>query len=193
MLLGYARVSTRDQNPNLQLDALKKAGVEELFYDQRSGAKVPRPELQRLLTTVRKGDVVVVWRLSRLCRTVRETLALANDLASRGVELKSLTEAIDTTTAMGRCMFAVCAAFSAMEREIILENTHAGLLAARARGRVGGRKFRLEVTDREMAVRLYELRSIPVRDICAQFKISSPTLRKYAAMAKEEAEKGAAA
>ncbi len=138
-LVGYGRVSTRDQHPELQHDALTAAGCIRIFVDKASGKLAERPALTKALDYVRPGDTLVIWRLSRLGRSLKHLIEIVADLQTRGVGLRSLHEAIDTSTAGGRLVFHIFAALAEFERELIVENTHAGLDAARARGRVGGR------------------------------------------------------
>lgn len=138
-LIGYARVSTIEQDPALQLDALKAAGCRRVFTDHASGATDARPQLAKCLDFLVAGDVLVVWRLDRLGRSLRDLINLMNQLDERGIQFRSVTEAIDTTTATGRMMYAIFGALAEFERELIRERTKAGLAAARARGRNGGR------------------------------------------------------
>ena len=140
MLVGYARVSTDDQNLDLQLDALKAAGCGELFSDQVSGASASKEGLAKAMTYLRDGDTLVVWKLDRLGRTVKGLVELVALLKSRGIQFRSLTDGIDTSTPAGRFFFHMMAALAEMERDLIQERTKAGLAAARARGRKGGRK-----------------------------------------------------
>ncbi|MDR3369070.1 recombinase family protein [Rhodoferax sp.] len=144
MLVGYARVSTDDQNLDLQLDALKAAGCEQLFTDKVSGASKSKEGLDDALRYARKGDTLVVWKLDRLGRTVKGLVELVEGIQARGVQFKSITDSIDTSTAAGRFFFHVMAALAEMERELIKERTRAGLSAARARGRMGGRKLKMD-------------------------------------------------
>jgi DNA invertase Pin-like site-specific DNA recombinase len=139
-LVGYARVSTIDQNPELQLDALDRAGCARVFVDHASGSKTSRPELDHALEFLRRGDTLCVWRLDRLGRSLPHLIQLAGELADRDIALRSLTEQIDTSSAGGRLVFHVFGALAEFERALIQERTHAGLAAARARGRKGGRK-----------------------------------------------------
>ena len=139
MLIGYARVSTRDQKPHLQLDALNEAGCERIFEETASGAKRERPELRAALDFMRAGDTLVIWKLDRLARSTRQLLETVESLARRGIGLKALTQDIDTTTVGGRLIFTVFGAIAEFEREMIRESTRAGLDAARSRGRKGGR------------------------------------------------------
>jgi DNA invertase Pin-like site-specific DNA recombinase len=144
MMIGYARVSTNDQNLDLQRDALEAAGCEKVFIDEGiSGAKTERPGLGQALAYARQGDTVVVWRLDRLGRSVSHLIQEVNALGERGVEFKSLQESIDTTSATGKLIFHVMAAMAEFERDLIRERTNAGLAAAKARGRMGGRKAAL--------------------------------------------------
>ena len=138
-LVGYARVSTADQSADLQVDALTAAGATRVFVETASGKTDSRPELTRVLDYLREGDVLVVWRLDRLGRSLRHLIDQVNALEARGIGFRSLTEAIDTTTAGGRLVFHVFGALGEFERELIVERTRAGLAAARARGRRGGR------------------------------------------------------
>lgn len=139
MRVGYTRISTKDQSPDLQIDALRKAGCEKIFSDCVSGSRADRPGLDDALHFLREGDTLVVWQLDRLGRSVKNMLELANMFSTRGIELVSLRENIDTTTAVGRMFFTVLLALSEFERSLMIERTHAGLAAAKARGRNGGR------------------------------------------------------
>ena len=139
MLIGYARVSTLDQNPALQMDALKTAGCEKVFVEKASGSHRDRPELKATLDYLREGDTLVVWKLSRLARSLTQVLKTATEISERGIALKVLTQNIDTSTPEGRLFFHMTAAFDEFQRELIVENTKAGLEAARKRGRRGGR------------------------------------------------------
>ena len=146
MLVGYARVSTLDQNPQLQIDALKQAGCERLYVEKASGAHRDRPELKAALEYMRPGDTLVVWRLSRLARSLKQIIETAHELEQKKQALKVLTRNIDTGTPEGRLFFHITAAFDEFQRELIVENTKAGLAAARKRGRRGGRP---RVLDKE--------------------------------------------
>ena len=139
MVFGYSRVSTTEQDQALQEDALTKAGVDQIFTDTASGAKTSRPALDELLSMLRPGDTVVVWRLDRLGRSLRHLIDVFSDLESKGVAIRSLTESLDTSTPGGRLIFHVFGALAEFERDLIRERTNAGLAAARARGRTGGR------------------------------------------------------
>lgn len=164
-LVGYARVSTSEQNPALQLDALTAAGAARIFTDTASGALDKRPQLDALLDYLRPGDVLVVWRLDRLGRSVRHLTETVNTLAERGVGFRSLTEGIDTTTPAGKLIFHVFAALAEFEREIIRERTVAGLSSARARGRTGGRPSKMTPDKLATARTLYDAKAHTVQQI----------------------------
>jgi DNA invertase Pin-like site-specific DNA recombinase len=179
VLIGYARVSTADQKLDRQLDALGEAGCERIFEDVASGAKAERPGLDRMLDTLREGDVVVIMKLSRLGRSLRHLVELVDDFRERGVGFRSLTEGFDTTTAGGRFVFSVMAAMAEFEREIIVERTRSGLAAARARGRVGGRKPVMTPRTVRMAAALMADRRNTVGEIAEELGVSRRTLYRY--------------
>ena len=179
MLIGYARVSTDDQNLDLQCDALRQAGCTKIYEDRKSGAKAERPGLAMALEVARAGDTLVIWRLDRLGRSLKDLIGLAETLDARGVGLKSLHEAIDTTSSGGRLVFHMFGALAEFERNLIRERTNAGLAAARARGRLGGRRKRLDPERRRLAVQLYNERKHTVVEICRLMGISKPTLYSY--------------
>jgi DNA invertase Pin-like site-specific DNA recombinase len=156
MTFGYARVSTAGQDEALQLDALRQAGCDRVFTDQASGATTSRPALDELLGMARRGDTLVIWRLDRLGRSLRHLLDVIGDLEQRGVALRSLTESIDTSTPAGRLVFHTFGALAEFERDLIRERTKAGLAAARARGRGGGRPSVWTAEKREQAQRMLE-------------------------------------
>jgi DNA invertase Pin-like site-specific DNA recombinase len=156
MLMGYARVSTDDQSLALQIDALKAAGCELVFEDQMTGASVVRPGLEKAFSHLRKGDTLVVWKLDRLGRTVKGLVELVDFLQAKEIQFRSLTDSIDTSTSAGRFFFHVMAALAQMERELVRERTQAGLGAARARGRVGGRKPKMDESKKKAARRMLE-------------------------------------
>ena len=150
MIFGYTRISKgEEQNSALQLKALKEAKVENIFEENASGARWNRPELQRMMDQLRPCDVVVVWKLDRLSRSLKDILVLMERIENAGAGFRSLTEAIDTTTAAGRMMMQMVGAFAEFEREMIKERTKAGLVAARARGRIGGRPSKLTKEQRQ--------------------------------------------
>lgn len=178
-LIGYARVSTDDQNASLQVDALKKAGCVKVFTDHASGSKASRPELDRMLDQLRPRDIVVVWRLDRLGRSLRNLIELVEDVADKGVGFRSLSESIDTTTANGRLFFSIMGALAEFERDLIQERTKAGLLAARARGRVGGRPSVMNAKKIDKARKLYDSRQHTVADIAEMLNVSVATIYRH--------------
>jgi DNA invertase Pin-like site-specific DNA recombinase len=180
-LIGYARVSTQDQHLRLQLDALNSAGCIKIFTDTISGAKQERKGLEEAIAFLREGDILVVWRLDRLGRSLKDLIERLTDLHSRNIGFKSLTESIDTTTSGGKLIFHIFGALAEFERDIIRERTNAGLTAARARGKKGGRpKSPLsEEKKLQMAKRMYEDKSMSVNDICRGLNIPRSTFYKY--------------
>ena len=190
-LIGYARVSTADQDLSLQLDALRGAGCrdEQIFLDRASGARTARPGLDACLETLAPGDTLVVWRLDRLGRSMAHLVSLIEQLLQRQVKFCSLCDgAIDTTTASGELVFNIFSALSQFERRLIQERTRAGLEAARARGRKGGRKP-LQATDPQvrMAYTMYADHSLTVPDICRTLRISQATFYRYVALGRSAA------
>ena len=179
MLIGYARVSTLDQNPNLQLDALKQAGCEKLFTDKVSGTVTERPGLQKIKEILRPGDTLIVWRLDRLGRSLRDLIDWMHYLEQEGVSLRSLQESIDTSTPTGKLVFHLFGALAEFERNLIQERTMAGLTAARARGRQGGRPLALDTDKRQLVIDLYREKKLTVKKICEMMNISKPTLYSY--------------
>lgn len=179
VLVGYARVSTDEQTLDLQTDALGSAGCDRVFTDSMSGAKTERPGLADALAYVRPGDTLVVWRLDRLGRSLAHLIETVTTLERRGIGFKSLTESIDTTTSSGKLIFQIFGALAEFERNLIRERTQAGLAAARARGRVGGRRHALTPKDAAMACALYAARTHSIQDICTRFGISRATLWRY--------------
>lgn len=179
MLLGYVRVSTDDQHLDLQRDALAKAGCERVFEDTASGGKTERIGLAALLSALRTGDTVVIWRLDRLGRSLKDLIQLVEKLDAMSVGLRSVQESIDTASTGGRLVFHLFGALAEFERNLIRERTHAGLSAARARGRKGGRKKRLDPAKREIALRLYRERKHTVEEICRMMGVGRSTLYNY--------------
>jgi len=179
MLVGYARVSTIEQNLDLQLDALKKASCEKIYEDVASGSKTNRDGLKNILSFVRKGDTLVVWKLDRLGRSLRHLIIVVNRLINNGVFLISLQEKIDTNSPGGKLAFHVFGALAEFERDIIRERTIAGLHAARERGRVGGRKRIMDEKMIRMAKSLMADGKSRVKDVCATLGISKATLYRY--------------
>ena len=177
MDIGYARVSTGEQTLDLQLDALAKAGCGKVFTETASGAKSDRPLLKEALAYARSGDTIVVWRLDRLGRSLQHLISTVTDLKDRGIGFRSLTEQIDTTTSGGKLIFHVFGALAEFERDLIGERTHAGLAAARARGRTGGRPKKLsDPKQLALAQRLYADGQTDVATICRTLGISRATL-----------------
>jgi DNA invertase Pin-like site-specific DNA recombinase len=174
MLIGYARVSTHDQTLALQQDALTKAGCNKIFTDKASGAKTERKGLDEALNYVRKGDTLVVWRLDRLGRSLPHLITTMTALEERGIGFKSLTENIDTTTSGGKLIFHIFGALAEFERNLIRERTQAGLTAARARGKKGGRPKALTGKRLSIACDLNDKRH-PITEICRTLKISKAT------------------
>ncbi len=179
MLVGYARVSTMDQDLSHQQDALTKAGCERIFEDIKSGARANRPGLQGALDFVREGDVLTVWRLDRLGRSLRDLLDIAHQLEERGVGLKSINESLDTSTPGGRLIFQVFGAIAEFERNLIRERTTAGLMAAKARGRVGGRPRSLSDKDVAAARAMLADPEITVAEVAERLGTTAPTLYRY--------------
>src|SRR5918912_585250 len=179
MLIGYARVSTDDQNLDLQRDALEKAGCELIFEDNVSGTKARRPGLEQALSHLRSGDTLVVWRLDRLGKSLKHLIETVTELQEKGIEFKSLTESIDTPTSGGKLVFHIFGALAEFEREIIRERTKAGLDAARSRGRKGGPKHKLTPKQVEIVRQLYQDKSHSLEEICDSFGISRVTLWRY--------------
>lgn len=178
MIIGYARVSTDDQNLDAQLDALKAAGVERIFSDKISGSLRKRPELDRLLDQLRDGDVIVVTKYDRLARSLRDLLDIVEAIKARGAGFRSLAEDIDTTTPAGRLVFHVFASIAQFERERISERTKEGLEAARKRGRVGGRPPALSPAQREEVKRMRDVDGRNLSEISQLFKVSTKTVRR---------------
>jgi DNA invertase Pin-like site-specific DNA recombinase len=185
MNIGYARVSTQDQNLDLQNDALKAAGCENIYTDKMSGAKTERPGLEKIMSFIRKGDTLVVWKLDRLGRSLKHLIQVMNQLEERGIYFKSVQESLDTSTPGGKLIFHVFGALAEFERDIIRERTLAGLAAARARGRVGGRPRKLSKKQVEMAKNLMKDISIPIAEICKTLGVSKATLYRYIHLGEE--------
>jgi DNA invertase Pin-like site-specific DNA recombinase len=176
MKIGYARVSTDDQTLDLQLDALRQAGAEEIYQEHASGKSANRPELEACLKALRKGDTLSVWRLDRLGRNLADLVRIVTELESRGIAFESTTEQIATGSSSGKLVFHLFAALAEFERNLIRERTNAGLKAARQRGRVGGRPAKLKGKDLAMAKSLMADRSNDVSDIAKRFGVHRSTL-----------------
>ena len=179
MKIGYARVSTSEQNLDMQLDALRKEGCEKIYEEKASGGKTDRPELVRMMEHLRNGDTLVINKLDRLGRSLRHLIDIVSDLQERGIELVSLQDNINTASATGRLTFAIFGAFAEFERDIILERTNAGLAAARSRGNVGGRKKLLNDKQTRMLRMMSTDKSLSVPDICKHFGISKASYYNY--------------
>lgn len=179
MLVGYARVSTLDQNLDLQIDALNDAGCQKIFRDSESGAKADRMGLEQSLGFVREGDTLVVWKLDRLGRSLKHLIEIVAKLQNMHVGLRSLQENIDTTTSGGKLIFHVFGALAEFERELIRERTMAGLQAARARGRRGGRPRVMDEKKISMAKLLHADKTQSIQTICEALKIAPATLYRY--------------
>ena len=182
MNIGYARVSTYDQNLDLQLDALQNAGCKKIYQEVVSGAKVDRPILTDMLNNLRSGDTLITWKLDRLGRSLKHLVEFVNMLIAKEIGLKSLNDPIDTTTAQGRLTFNIFASLAEFERDLISERTQAGLSAARARGRKGGRPKGLPKKAEATACAaetLYKEGNLSVRQIAARLSISKATLYNY--------------
>ena len=183
MKIGYARVSTQDQNLDMQIDALEKAGCERIYTEKMSGKRNDRPELARCLEALRKGDTLVVYKLDRLGRSTFKLLELTEGFERDGIDFVSVLDGIDTTTPVGRFFFRTMASIAELERDIIAERTQAGLKAARARGRVGGRPA-VPKKDVERAVKLYDTNEYSVPEITELTGVSKATL--YRALKNRE-------
>jgi DNA invertase Pin-like site-specific DNA recombinase len=195
MQLGYARVSTQDQSLALQRDALEQAGCERIFVEKASGAQRDRPQLTAALDYMRPGDTLVVWKLDRLARSLKQLIETVEGLAQRDIGLRSLTEAIDTATSGGRLIFHVFGALAEFERSIIRERTRAGLVAARARGRIGGRPPALTAADLVAARALLSDPEITVAAAAKRLGVAPSTLYRHlpggrGALAERDEERG---
>jgi DNA invertase Pin-like site-specific DNA recombinase len=187
MRIGYARVSTSEQRLDLQTDALRAAGCERLFTDTVSGAKAERPGLGQALAACQAGDILVVWKLDRLGRSLPHLVQTVRDLGDRGVGFQSLRENIDTMSSGGRLVFHLFASLAEFERDLIRERTNAGLSAARARGRKGGRPKGVNQAKQKAALALKRETSHSIREICQIVGISRNTYYKYTARADNQA------
>ncbi len=193
MKVGYARVSKGIQNKDLQMDALAKEGCERISPAEISGAKFVRPGRDELLDFMRPGDVLVVWRIDRLGRKLPDVLRLVVDLQNRQIDLVSTTQQIDTTTPIGKFFFNITVVFAEFERDQLIERTNAGLQAARARGRVGGRKKNLTDAEEKRVVKLYESREYPIKEICTMINgksLSPATVHRIVAHHRQQQQAG---
>lgn len=180
MRIGYARISTLDQNPDLQLEKLRAAGCERVVVEKASGAKADRPELNRVLHDIlREGDTLVVWKLDRLARSLKQLIETAADLKGRGIGLVSLTDAIDTSSPGGMLVFHMLGAIAEFERALIRERTLAGLAEGKRKGKRGGRPRRLSEKDASAAKALLATGTLSAREVAARFGVSKATLYRY--------------
>ena len=178
MLIGYARVSTQDQNLTLQKEALEKSGCEKIFDDAMTGSRSDRPGLNKAIEHLRKGDTLVVWKLDRLGRSIKHLIELVEPLSEKGIHFKSLTDSIDTSTPSGRFFFHVMASLAEMERDLIRERTQAGLEAARKQGKVGGRPKKMTESKKASAKQLLES-GMSHKDVASSLDISKTTLYRW--------------
>jgi len=178
MLIGYARVSSEDQNLELQTDALEKAGCARIFSDKISGMGKKRPGLENVLSHLRTGDTFVIWKLDRLGRNLKELISMVGKFDSEGIHFQSITDGINTTTPAGRFFFHVMASLAQMERELLIERTKAGLAAAKKRGRVGGRK-RLMTPGKVEAAKKLLSEGMPPKEVANNLGVSIPTLYRW--------------
>jgi len=179
MKFGYARVSTKEQNLSLQVDALKKEGCQQIYQEKMSGAKADRPELAKLIAQLRQGDIIIILKLDRLGRSLRNLVDIVNEIQDRGAGLKSLNDSIDTTTPHGKLTFHLFASLAEFKRDIIRERTLAGLAAARARGRKGGRPKGLSKEAQNKAIiaeTLYRNEDMTITEICKHLNVARSTL-----------------
>lgn len=179
MKIGYARVSTADQNLDLQIEALKKAGCEKIFCERASGASRSRPELKNALDYARVGDTIVVWKLDRLARSLNQLISTIENLGNVGIDFVSLSESLDTTTASGKLMFHISCVFAEFERNIIQERVVAGVRAAQAKGIICGRKKTIDENKIQAAKMMLEDERITVREVCETLGISKTSLYLY--------------
>jgi DNA invertase Pin-like site-specific DNA recombinase len=176
MILGYARVSTADQNLDLQRDALAKAGAEQIYEEHASGARTDRPVLADVISRLRPGDKLVVWKLDRLGRSTKALIDLVDTFEATGVQFESVTDKIDTTTPAGRCFFTILAAIAEMERGLIRERTNAGLKTARSRGRFGGRKNKLSASQEAAVLAALGRPDTNVSELAEAFGVNRKTI-----------------
>jgi DNA invertase Pin-like site-specific DNA recombinase len=181
MKIGYARISTQDQNLQLQVDALKRAGCKKVFTDIASGAKDDRKGLEEILEFLRPGDVLVVWKLDRLGRSLRHLIETVTTLEKAGIGFQSLQESINTVTSSGKLTFHLFACLAEFERSVIQDRTKAGLFVAKSRGKYGGRPKAMDAKKIALARSMHENPDTPVREICHALKVSRATLYRYLA------------
>lgn len=192
MKIGYARVSTQDQDLALQLDALTKEGCEKIFQEKTSGAQRDRPELKAALSYMREGDILVVWKLGRLARSMKQLIETVEDFEGRGIGLKSLQDPIDTSSASGKLIFHIFAALAEFERGVIRDRTDAGLKSARERGRIGGRPPALSAEDMQAAKALLKDPKISVAAVASRLRVAPSTLYRHIPHARSASLEGGA-
>ena len=185
MIIGYARVSTTEQCLDRQLDALKERGAERIFQEKMTGTKSSRPELDKMMLTLRKGDTLIVSEFSRLSRSTKDLIDMVEKLNEIGVELISIKEQLDTTTATGKLMLTMLSALSQFERDILAERTAEGLKAARARGRKGGRPKAANDSIKKKSIALYEANTMTIREIAEYANVSTATVNRWIRESKE--------
>ncbi|SEP42913.1 recombinase family protein [Nitrosovibrio sp. Nv6] len=186
MKIGYARVSTQDQDLALQIDALTKEGCEKIFQEKASGAQRDRPELKAALSYMREGDILIVWKLDRLARSMKQLIETVEDFERRGIGLKSLQDPVDTSSASGKLVFHIFAALAEFERGVIRDRTNAGLKSARERGRIGGRPRLLSNRDLQVAKALLKDPAITVAEVAKRLGVSISTLYNHLPAARAE-------
>ena len=186
MKIGYARVSTQDRDLALQIDALTKEGCEKIFQEKASGAQRDRPELKAALSYMRAGDILIVWKLDHLARSMKQLIETVEDFEARGIGLKSLQDPIDTSSASGKLVFHIFAALAEFERGVIRDRTKAGLKSARERGRIGGRPKLLSDKDLQAAKALLKDRTITVAEVAKRLGVSLSTLYNHLPAARAE-------
>ena len=179
MKIGYARISTKDQSFDLQIDALNKAGCEKIFKEVVSGIKTEKVELKEVMKVLRTGDTLVVWRLDRLGRSLKSLISFVNELKEGGIYFASIMDSIDTSSSMGQFFFHVTGAFAELERNLIHERTMAGIKASRARGIKGGRPKAIDPETFDIALKMYKTREFSVRQICEKLNITRRTFYRY--------------
>lgn len=179
MKIGYARISTIDQCLDMQIDALKNFGCEQIFTDKSSGAKHDRPGLNDVFKFLREGDTLVVWKLDRLGRSISHLIEMMQLIEKRNASFHSIQEGINTSTSMGKLLFHFIGALADFERGLIMERTRAGLIAARARGKLGGRRFNLDADQVKRMKEIYDSKMVAIKEICSMFKISKTSLYNY--------------
>jgi len=185
MIIGYARVSTLEQSLDRQLDALKERGAERIFQEKMSGTKSSRPELDKMMLTLRKGDTLIVSEFSRLSRSTKDLIELVEKLNGMGVNLISIKEQLDTTTPTGKLMLTMISGLVQFERDILAERTAEGLKASRARGRVGGRPKAASESTKKKALALYEANTMTIKEIAEFAKVSTATVNRWIKESKE--------